>query len=308
MPDLPETLHTRRIGLFVVVTFGFSWAIAALIFRGGGLASEGSVAPGLSSVTTLLVVYMFGPALGHLAVRTGTGASLGLDAAWLRPNLRSRYRWYLIAWFLPGVLTLLGVGIYYGVFPGLFDPSLTLFREQIAAGTTGGTPPRVIAASQLVAALTVGPAINTFVAFGEEFGWRGFLLQHLVPLGRREAVVITGAVWGVWHWPVIAMGYNYGLGYPGAPWLGMLAMTWFTILVGTFLAWVTLRSGSVWAAAVGHGAVNAVAGYGILFLAAEPTLLFGPMATGVVASIPWLLLAAWLLWRDDHIRVPTDTG
>ena len=32
-----------------------------------------------------------------------------------------------------------------------------------------------------------------------------------MPLGARKTMLIMGVIWGVWHWPVIAMGYNYGV-------------------------------------------------------------------------------------------------
>jgi membrane protease YdiL (CAAX protease family) len=41
--------------------------------------------------------------------------------------------------------------------------------------------------------------------FGEEFGWRGFMMPRLMNNNRSRAtiaVVIVGIVWGVWHWPV----------------------------------------------------------------------------------------------------------
>lgn len=98
-----------------------------------------------------------------------------------------------------------------------------------------------------------------------------------MPLGARRAFVLTGAIWGVWHWPVIAMGHNWGLDYPGVPWLGMLAMVWFTFLIGTFLGWATLRSGSVWPAVIGHGAINGIAGIAMLFARGRPNPLLGPV-------------------------------
>jgi len=37
--------------------------------------------------------------------------------------------------------------------------------------------------------------------FGEEYGWRGYLLPKLLPLGERRASLIVGVVWGLWHFP-----------------------------------------------------------------------------------------------------------
>ena len=133
---------------------------------------------------------------------------------------------------------------------------------------------------EISSALTIGALINSLFTFGEEFGWRAYLLPKLLPVGRRRATLLVGVVWGVWHWPIIAMGYNYGFEYPGSPWLGLLAMVWFTVLVGTFLAWVTIRGESVWPAVLGHAVINAIGRIGLLFVQGRPNPLLGPAPMG----------------------------
>jgi membrane protease YdiL (CAAX protease family) len=171
---------------------------------------------------------------------------------------------------------------------------MAAFREQVTS-TGVGMDPWLLAAIQIASALTIAPIINALFALGEEVGWRGYLLPKLAPLGYRRAVVLSGLVWGVWHWPLIAMGYNYGFDYAGFPWTGMLAFLAFTVGAGTFLAALTVREGSVWPASIGHGAINAIASVAVLFVAGQPNTLLGPTPVGVLAALPWLLVAAWLL-------------
>jgi hypothetical protein len=57
----------------------------------------------------------------------------------------------------------------------------------------------------------------------------------------------------------------------------------------------------VWPAALGHGAINAVGGVGVLFARSSPPLLFGPTVTGLVVVVPWLVVAAWLLSRPERL-------
>ena len=104
----------------------------------------------------------------------------------------------------------------------------------------------------------------------------------------------------LWHWPVIAMGHNYGFDYPGAPWTGFVAMTVFTLAVGAILGWSAERTGSALPAALGHGAINATAAIGFLFLAtaAEPSSLLGPAATGLVGGIGLIVVGAWVTLRE----------
>jgi membrane protease YdiL (CAAX protease family) len=131
--------------------------------------------------------------------------------------------------------------------------------------------------------------------FGEEFGWRAYLQPKLMPLGKRKAMLWMGLIWGVWHWPVILMGHNYGLDYPGAPYLGPLAMIWFTLILGILLGWLAFKADSVWPAVIGHGAINGIASLGLLFSQNEPNPLLGPAPVGVIGGIGFALVAL-LLW------------
>jgi uncharacterized protein len=67
--------------------------------------------------------------------------------------------------------------------------------------------PRVVAAAQIAAALLVAPAINAIPAFGEEWGWRGWLLPRLIGLDTWPALLLSGLVWGIWHAPLTLLGY-----------------------------------------------------------------------------------------------------
>ncbi|KPN32279.1 CAAX amino terminal protease self- immunity [Halolamina pelagica] len=289
----PTTLQRRRIALFLLVAFGVSWATALAIWVTGGFTDSPELTSGITLATVLLpTAYMFGPAVGNVVARLATGE--GWDRHRLRPEFEGTMWTYAAAWLVPAGLTVVGAGLYFAVFPGQFDPTMAAFREQMASMGVG-IDPRLLAAIQIVSALTIAPIINGLFAFGEEFGWRAYLLPKLTPLGYRRAVVLSGVIWGVWHWPILAMGYNYGFDYPGFPWTGMLAFLAFTVGTGTFLSALTVREGSVWPASVGHGAINAIAGIAVLFLAGQPNSLLGPTPVGLLAALPWLALAAWLL-------------
>ena len=85
------------------------------------------------------------------------------------------------------------------------------------------------------------------------------------------------------------MGWNY----PGEPVLGPPMMVAFAVIYGVILAWLRLRSGSVWTAALAHGAVNAEAPGLPLFLTPASPLVGAPL--GWVALLPAVLFAVALL-------------
>jgi membrane protease YdiL (CAAX protease family) len=154
---------------------------------------------------------------------------------------------------------------------------------------------------QVLQAALLAPILNSLATFGEEFGWRAYLLPKLAPLGWRRALAVHGVVWGIWHWPVIAMGYNYGLGYDGAPWLGLLAMAVATVGLGVFLGWVTLRSESVFPAVIGHAMINGSAALAVIFATSIPNPVFGPTPVGLLGVVPWFVVAAVLFVKTDWL-------
>ncbi|HKJ59870.1 MAG TPA: CPBP family intramembrane glutamic endopeptidase [Halobacteriales archaeon] len=305
-----DAIETRRVVVFLVVAFGVSWAVGGYIALTGGLESDAVLLSGTPVTRTLVLLavgYMWGPAVGNVVARLATGE--GRANLYLQPRIRRGWPYWLAAWLLPVALTLVGAAVYFGVLgefslvavEGLYAQFVDATGVQLPGGATG------FVALQVGQAILLAPLINSLFAFGEEFGWRGYLLPKLLPLGERRAALAVGVVWGVWHWPIIAMRYNYGSNYPGAPWLGLLAMVWFSVATGVFLDWVTLRGASVWPAAIGHAAINGIAGLGLFFVEGNPLLVLGPAPTGVVASIAWTLLAVWIVLDPERLRSRLDS-
>ena len=291
--------NKRRVWIFILFAFGISWVTGLVIYLTGGLQNSPSISIGGASLSLALILlatfYMFGPALANLFTRLVTHE--GNSGLLLEPKFDHR-RWiyWLLAWFGPGILTLLGVVIFFAVFPQYYDPNLGVLTRQLAASGTASTPnPWLIVLAQSLQAILLAPLLNAISTFGEEFGWRGYLLPKLLPMGTRKAILVTGVIWGVWHWPVILMGYNYGLDYFGSPFLGPLAMVWFTLIVGIFFGWLTIKSDNVWPAVIAHGALNGIAAIGLLFVQGAPSSLFGPAPTGIIGGLGFTILAIWLL-------------
>jgi len=287
----------KRIRIYIGFAFGIAWLTALGIYLTGGLAG--------SPYALLLVTvgYMGAPALAHILTRLVTREDW--RDLYLRPNFRQGWLYWLICWIAPVLFTFAGMAIFFALFPQYFDPSLSMVQKMMQ-GTTGQTipeiNPRMIVVMQTVTALLIAPIINAIPILGEEFGWRAYLQPKLMPLGGRRAMLWMGVIWGLWHAPIIAMGHNYGLDYPGAPWLGILAMTWFTFVLGTFIGWASLRAGSVWPAVIGHGALNGIAGIYVFFTQGTPNLLLGPVLAGFIGSLGIAVVALVILLSRNALK------
>jgi uncharacterized protein len=298
-PTMNTTIDKKRLYIFLGFAFGIAWITALVIYLTGGLVNSPALIPGTNfslALVLLAVFYMGAPAAAHVLTRVITRQ--GWANTWLRPHFKRGWPFWVAAWFLPGILTVLGMVVYFLIMPHMFDSSLSQLRAMYA-GQGVPVPDNLwmVIVIQTFTAMLISPILNSLFTLGEEFGWRAYLQPLLMPLGPRKAMLWIGVIWGVWHWPVILMGHNYGLEYPGSPWLGPLAMVWFCFISGTILGWLTWRGGSVWPAVIGHSAINGIAAIGLLVTAEQPNMLLGPAPTGVIALIPWTILAAWLLLR-----------
>lgn len=293
------SLNRRRILIYLLLAFGLTWGLDFIVYRNGGLENSPPLVDGvpISQALALITLSMWGPALANLITRAVTKE--GRRDLWLRPHFRQGWPYWLLMWFLPAALSVLGAALYFGLFPANFDPTMRGFQAQMAEATGQAVdlPGSAMIALGFTQAVLLAPLLNALAVFGEEFGWRAYLQPKLMPLGARKTMLIMGVIWGVWHWPVIAMGYNYGVDYPGYPWLGPLAMVWFTMMVGTVLGWSVLRGKSVWPAVIGHGALNGIAGGAALFTTGTPNTLLGPLPVGLIGGIGWTVMALILWWR-----------
>ena len=263
---------------YLLLVFGLSWPIEIVLV---GRHPLGSV-----PYTLLLVVVMFIPALSALIVRLFVERQGFADA-----GLRwGRGRCYLAAWLLPVAFGLAAMGLAVRLRQAEFDPYMTEFmvRVTLQFSETKLPPFERLRIYFILASLTQSVVIGAIPCFGEEFGWRGYLLMRLLPLGRARAMVLTGAIWGLWHAPSILQGHNY----PEHPLLGVPLMVTFCILLGIVLGWLRLTSGSVFPAAVAHASVNGPGSAILAFLRARSDLTTG--LTGLLGQAVMLVFVVLL--------------
>lgn len=294
-------MRKGSLPLFIVVALGGAWLVNVPTW----LSGKGLHAP---MFTISALVMMFFPSIAVLAVwlvARRRGATAGDLARGTGLTLGPRWRRTLViagaTWI--GVPVLVALSLLASAAAGFYDLDfgLGLFRESLhhmPGGKTGMSAETVALIS--LAALAAAPVLNAIPCFGEEWGWRGWLMPRLLTYGRLRAILVSGAIWGIWHAPLTLLGYNYeALG----PWAAALFIP-FCVLYGAVLSWTRLATGSIWPAVIGHGALNSSATLVVLGAAAGASpnqVLAGPVS---VVTMAMLAILAVVLFA----RVPVRTG
>lgn len=273
-----ETLGRHRIACYVGVTFVVTWTAWFALAISGRTVTAG--------FSPLYVAGLVGPLVGAVVTTALTEGRPGIARLVRRmTRIRVGARWWGVAVGLPLAIAavLYVIQVAYSVF--LLAPVELPTRSGF--GQFVGFP--VTNAVALAVMLIV---IN---GFGEETGWRGFLLPALQrrwsPLASS---LIVAVVWAVWHAPAFLVNENYR----AMPTV-MIPMFFMGLVCGSvFLTWLYNRGrNSIALVAVWHGMFNLFAGT----VAARGTL-----ATVETAAV--MVIAAVLLIRELRaIQVTTGT-
>ena len=289
------SVRTKKILLFTGVTFFIDWSLVGIYLVLGGKADSAGMA-------LLAVFYMFVPMLVAIVVqkrifRQPLASPLGIS---FKVN-----RWFFIAWFLPPVIAFMAMGISL-LMPGVtFTPDMSGFFNSLAGALT---PEQMDQARQqlaampmhpvwfiLVLSLIAGTTVNAVAGFGEELGWRGFLVKELGFMGFWKSSALIGLIWGLWHAPLVLLGLNY----PQHPQLGILVMTAWTVVIAPVFSYIRLKAKSVIAAAIFHGTINAVPGLAVVLLTGGDELTVG--ITGLAGFTAFIIVNLSLFIFDRFI-------
>lgn len=293
-------LSTERIILYLVITFLLTYAVEIFViapFAGSTDFNEATIAQLLTTGV------MFIPAYSVIMTRLFTKESFRKEELYLSLNLRGNLKYYGLAWFGFALLIVLGSALYFLIFPKQFDPNLgyvAALLEGQAEGEVTTEALKSVMSLQIVIGILFSPVLNFLFCLGEEWGWRGYLLPKLLEkFPVTAALLLEGVIWGLWHAPLTVLGHNYGVGYPGFPVVGILAMCCFCIVIGIILSYVTIKTRSCIPAVLGHAMINGFSGTGIYFTSLENpyNVFLGPASTGLIGGAGFIVLAVVLLIR-----------
>lgn len=135
----------------------------------------------------------------------------------------------------------------------------------------------------------------------EEIGWRGYLLPHLLPLGRSRAMLVSGLCHGLWHLPVMLMTPFYHEDGNRVVVVTLFLMT--LTAAGVFYGYFRLMSNSLWPAVLTHAFVNGTWAFWrtvtVAVISVE-SLEYWAGETGIFSLVLICLVAGWLLYRTHR--------
>ncbi len=281
----------KRLLIYLGLSFGMAWLIF-FIFIFTGHTWTGST----SEMMSLVSIGMLTPATAHVITRkiTKEGFRLaGKDSMMLGIDLKGK-KWvfFLLAMFLPVVYATLGDGFLWMIRPDAFGkPDVSMFSVIIYPLLS-----------------VVSGTVISFAAFGEEFGWRGYMMPKLIELiGMPKALIIGGVIWGLWHAPLTCVGHNFGMDYPGFPYVGILLMCLYCVMLGTVLTYITMKTNSVWPAAFMHGVNNASPSALILFMKQDVQTSLWQNALTVIPLVLIGLVCFYLICKRKKPNAKTST-
>jgi membrane protease YdiL (CAAX protease family) len=208
------------------MTFAFSGIFWFLIIRAGHIGAGGGLymvglmwCPGIAALLTTLIYQHDLRGLGWRMCR-GRYVVLG----YALPLAYAAITYFLV-WFL-------GLGAF----------------------TTNNMPPGRPLLPFIIFEVTLGFLLSLLLALGEEIGWRGLLVPELNKITTfTNTALISGVIWAVWHFPLMLFS-EYSSGPP--IWYALVCFSMLIIGMSFVLAWLRIRSCSLWPAAVMHASHN----------------------------------------------------
>ncbi|NIN64146.1 MAG: CPBP family intramembrane metalloprotease [Anaerolineae bacterium] len=243
-------------------------------------------------VTFVLLTFAISSISYYVMIRTGTARSVALWWMWtpamaailtqllFRESLRE-FGWrpgrarYLL---LGAVIPLLYAVVIHGT---AWVTGLGRFRMQ--------SPVRLLVFA------TVGFVVACWAALGEEIGWRGFLVPEVAKITTfTRTALASGIIWAVWHYPaVIFADYSSG----ASVWFDLFTLTMGVMGMSFFVAWLRLKSGSIWPAVLWHGAHNLFIQQIFLDMTTDTGVtryVVDDFGLGVLLSV---LILGYIFWR-----------
>jgi membrane protease YdiL (CAAX protease family) len=153
-----------------------------------------------------------------------------------------------------------------------------------------------------------GLVIGSLFAFGEEIGWRGYLLPRFANFKPVWAMLLVGLLHGLWHLPIILLtSFYHGAGNK----LIIIPLFLLTLTVaGVFYGYLRFTFHSVWPVVLAHGAFNTYwENLNNLTVATSPLATeYLAGESGLLTLMGAIFVAFWLIKRFRNQSIEVNPG
>ncbi|MBL8079926.1 MAG: CPBP family intramembrane metalloprotease [Anaerolineales bacterium] len=257
-----ETQRPFSLSIYLLIVFAMSWPFQ-IIFA----ISDATLELGYLNLISMVMVTVGTFITGRYVFRDGFK-----NAGW-RWGKPSQYLWTF------------GLALFIFAVPALIENlfGLHIFPAGISAGT-------------ILISFVTSFLLTLIPGFGEEFGWRGYMLRHLVKrYSTRKAVLVHAFIWWAWHLPVIfTIGIRQGIGASVGESISLITLITLipSMMNAVIFAYVWTATKSLAVSSVYHSAYDEVRD------AIEKTIGFGPLVSIWEMAVT-TLLGAFLLWKGN---------
>lgn len=188
-------------------------------------------------------------------------------------------KYILIAVLIPLVAALLGNVIMMAIYHDSFSTK-DIDKKLIVA--------------VILQAISMSAVYSFALSFGEEIGFRGYLMPLLdKSYGKIISIIVGGVIYGATSGVKLYNGYLFGKDYKGAPYVGIILYIIFAIFLSAFLYWLYIKSGNIIVPALYQGFVcMATLGLANIFAIKEASLLVtGIVYMGLVSVVPGIVVS-----------------
>lgn len=237
--------EARKAALFLGLAFGVGWtALIAAYLQGARSLSEAAAAG---------TINVFSPTLAAVTCSLAFEKGRRIEALGL--NFRPNRWWLWAALIAAGMSVAATLAANPAALVTPIDEEAIARRLASALGRPSGEAGGYLwLSAALLPPALIGFAL--FFTFSEELGWRGYAYDRWRRFGFWRYSLGLGAIWGIWHWPVI---YLFGLNYPDHRVLGLAVFPLFCALYSVPMTLVRDRGRSTLAPGIFHGVWNCLA-------------------------------------------------
>jgi len=233
---------------------------------------------------------MFAPGVASILTRLLRREGFA-DVSFRRRNMKLRNT-LLFAYGFPIVVGIVAYGFAFLTGLAKFEPP----SFPLAVGS-----PFAKFAAGLALAGTLGALLSFITSVGEETGWRGYLLPRMLQANIPQPILVTSLIWGAWHLPVVFAGV-YAMG--PSHWLTAINLMVTAVVIGAILAWLRIRTGSIWPSIILHATWNGLINAGFTLAVQDHAENMWVGETGIVVVVTLIIAAVLLNKKLKPERAP----